>query len=98
MPLPIETLRSEKHVGVARNSAAGIWAIAAFGARARGVDSAAENGAATFPGCFGAGDSRQRVGYRVSPGRLVWIRSASGAANPGEFACGSGAGSQRSAS
>src|SRR5579859_614033 len=88
MPVSIEALRAEKHVGEAGDTASGIGTGAAIGTRKSGMDTTAANGAATFSGGTGTGNSRKRVGHCVSAGRLVWIQSKCGAANHGGVAGG----------
>ena len=81
LPVPIETLCFEKHVGEAGDSAPGIWARAAGSARTSGVDTAAADGAATISSGAGTGNARKRLGHCVPPGGLVCVPRRR-AANP----------------
>src|SRR5271170_2127520 len=73
MPVPVETLRAEKYVGDAGDSASGERAAAAQCARARSVDPAAADGAPIVSGGLGTRATGECVGDGVSAGRLVWV-------------------------
>src|SRR5262249_14553526 len=73
LPIPVEALCFEKHVGDAGGATPGRWALAAKRAGARGLDPAAADRAATVSGGRRARGSGKRLGDCLSAGRLVCI-------------------------
>src|SRR3974390_1530647 len=73
MPLPVEALRPEKHVGEPRSAAPRPGEVSPEGERKGGMDSAATDGTAAVPGSLGAGYPGKCVGNCVSARRLVFV-------------------------
>src|SRR6516164_4043823 len=73
MPLPVEALRPEKHVGEPGSAAPRPGEVSPEGERKGGVDSAATDRAATVPGSIGAGYPGECVGNCVAARRLVFV-------------------------
>src|SRR5882672_162463 len=73
LPLPIEALRPEKHVGDNGNPASRNGTASPHRSWQSGVDSKAANCTSAFSSSAGVGDSGECLGHRLPTGRLVCV-------------------------